>query len=115
MLKDLRNIRQGDAVLDWFTCTPRLAADSTSVTRWDGRTTRHHPVTGEEVPDPDARIPVYDFAEPTHATWPEAVFIVGNPPIIGDKRLHKALGDGYVDALHVSYRKMPRNVKLVMC
>ena len=34
------------------------------VTRWDGRTTKPHPVTGEEVPDETARVPVCTLHEP---------------------------------------------------
>ena len=38
---------------------------------------------------------------PVPATWPEAEFVVGNPPFLGDKvrrRLRSALGDEYLDA-----------------
>jgi hypothetical protein len=42
------------------------------VTRWDGRTTKPHPVTGEEVPDETARVPVYRYLNPRPAEWPQA-------------------------------------------
>jgi type II restriction/modification system DNA methylase subunit YeeA len=37
------------------------------------------------------------------AQWPEADFIVGNPPFLGGKLLRKGLGDGYVEALFSAY------------
>ena len=57
------------------------------------------PVTGETIPDETARVPVYRYVNPRKAEWPEAEFVVGNPPFIGNKRMRTALGDGYVEAL----------------
>ncbi|MBG0811653.1 class I SAM-dependent DNA methyltransferase [Methylosinus sp. H3A] len=39
----------------------------------------------------------------SEAQWPEADFIVGNPPFLGGKLLRKGLGDDYVDALFSAY------------
>jgi len=114
VLRDFKNIRNGDAVLEWSGRTPRMDASGAPVTRWDGFTTIRHNVTGEEVPDPAARIAVYDYAKPKATKWPEAEFIVGNPPFIGDKRLRESLGDGYVEALWSAYPKMPQSADLVM-
>ncbi|WP_425090761.1 class I SAM-dependent DNA methyltransferase [Tropicimonas sp. S265A] len=114
VLRDFKNIRQGDAVLEWEDRTERVDEDGTPVTRWDGVTTMRHPVTGEEVPDPDARVQVYDYAKPKPTVWPKADFIVGNPPFIGASRLRDNLGDGYVEALWKAYPKMPQSADLVM-
>ena len=114
VLRDFKNIRQGDAVLEWEARTERMHVDGTLVTRWDGVTTMRHPVTGEEVPDPDARVQVYDYAKPKATVWPQADFIVGNPPFIGNKRMRENLGDGYVEALWKAYPKMPQSADLVM-
>nr|WP_303473165.1 MULTISPECIES: DNA methyltransferase [unclassified Marinovum] len=114
VLRDFRNIWQGDAVLQWAERTPRIDAAGQPVTRWDGITTMRHPVTGEEVPDPDARVQVYDYNAPKPVQWPEAEFIVGNPPFIGASRLRDNLGDGYVEALWKAYPKMPQSADLVM-
>lgn len=114
VLRDFKNIRQGDAVLEWADRTKRMDEDGTPVTRWDGVTTMRHPVTGEEVPDPDARVQVYDYAKPKATVWPQADFIVGNPPFIGASRLRDNLGDGYVEALWKAYPKMPQSADLVM-
>jgi len=41
------------------------------------------------------------MAEP--AEWPEAEFIVGNPPFLGWFRIRAELGDEYVDSLHEAW------------
>jgi hypothetical protein len=83
VLKDFRNIENRDAVLDWDGTQARLDGAGAPVTRWDGETTITHPVMGEAVPDPAARVAVMDYRNPRPAKWPQADFIVGNPPFIG--------------------------------
>ena len=39
----------------------------------------------------------------TEAEWPEAEFIVGNPPFLGGKLMRRGLGDAYVDTLFRAY------------
>ncbi|MFA8387524.1 MAG: class I SAM-dependent DNA methyltransferase [Pelagibaca sp.] len=115
VLRDFKNIRNADAVLEWSGRTPRMDADGNPITRWDGVTTMRHPVTGEEVPDPAARVQVFDYAKPKPTQWPRAEFIVGNPPFIGKGSiLREDLGDGYVEALWKAYPKMPKSADFVM-
>ena len=114
VLRDFHNIRCADALLEWDRRTPRVGADGMPVTRWDGMTTMRHPVTGEEVPDPEARVQVYDYTNPGATVWPRADFIVGNPPFIGASRLRDSLGDGYAEALWKAYPRMPQSADLVM-
>ncbi|MDA9008577.1 class I SAM-dependent DNA methyltransferase, partial [Alphaproteobacteria bacterium] len=114
VLKDFDNIKNVDAVLTWRKCIPRVGEDGEPVTRWDGVTTITHNVTGEEVPDPNARIQVFDYSNPKPTKWPEAEFIIGNPPFIGNKRMRENLGDGYVEALWKVYPKVPQSADLVM-
>ena len=40
---------------------------------------------------------------PVPATWPEAEFVVGNPPFLGDKVQRPALGDEYLGALREAW------------
>ncbi|MCD0161093.1 class I SAM-dependent DNA methyltransferase [Deinococcus sp. 6YEL10] len=48
------------------------------------------------------------------ACWPQAEFIIGNPPFIGDKALRRALGDDYVKLLHETYKgSVPANADFV--
>lgn len=114
VLRDFKNIRQGDAVLEWSDRTPRMDVDGNPVTRWDGVTTTRHPVTGEEVPDPSARIQVYDYAKPKATVWPQADFIVGNPPFIGARKIKSALTTEYVETLRATYKSVPNTVDFVM-
>lgn len=114
VLRDFKNIENRDALLEWDSRTERRDAQGKAVTRWDGVTTTLHPVTGEQVPDPEARVQVWDYLKPRPATWPEAEFIVGNPPFIGASRMRDALGDGYAEALWHAYPRMPQSADFVM-
>ena len=114
ILRNLHNIECRDAVLAWDAVEPLLDVDGRPVTRWDGRTTKTHPVTGEQVPDETARVPAYRYINPRPAAWPEADFIVGNPPFIGNKRMRAVLGDGYVEALRKTHPDVPATSDYVM-
>jgi len=114
VLRDFKNIQTADALLTWDKVELRRDEHGKPVTRWDGITTKTNPVTGKEDPDTDARREVYDYSNPKPATWPEATFIVGNPPFIGAGRLRDSLGDGYVEALWKAYPKMPQSADFVM-
>ena len=103
VLKAYGNVENRDAVLDYASKTPRLGDDGEPVTTWDGRTTKAHPATGEEVPDPAARTTVYDYTDARPADWPQADFIIGNPPFVGMKRMQAVLGEGYASALRDAY------------
>ena len=114
VLRDFRNIENRDAVLDWDTRSPRLDDQGQPVTRWDGVGTILSKVTGEPVPDPAAQVQVWDYAKPKAAKWPQATFIVGNPPFIGASRMREALGDGYTEALRKAYPDVPDSADFVM-
>ena len=98
VLKRFDNIRHQDAILAYDDKVLRRDEPGRPVTRWDGKTMKKHPVTGEDVPDEDARIEIYDYVNPRPAKWPEAEFIVGNPPFIGGNDMRSELGDGYAEA-----------------
>jgi SAM-dependent methyltransferase len=114
ILRDFHNIECRDAVLTWTDRTLRRDEEGKPVTRWDGVTTKVHPVTGEDVPDEDARQEIYDHVDPKPAVWPKADFIVGNPPFIGGKDLRAELGDGYAEALWSAHSDMPKSADFVM-
>ena len=40
---------------------------------------------------------------PSPASWPDAEFVVGNPPFLGDRRMRGSLGDEYVEQLRSTY------------
>ena len=101
-------------MLAWDAVEPVLDENGEPVTHWDGRTTKPHPVTGEEVPDETTRTPEFWYVNPRKAEWPEAEFIVGNPPFIGTARMRDALGHGYTEAIRRTYSQLPKSVDYVM-
>ena len=84
------------------------------MTRWDGRTVKPHPVTGEAVPDEAARMELTRLVRPRMTEWPEADFIVGNPPFIAGKDMRAELGEGYATALWAAYPAVPSSADLAM-
>ena len=50
----------------------------------------------------DAILAYDEDGNPVPAAWPEAEFIVGNPPFLGTKLLRWSLGDEYVDGVLVA-------------
>ena len=109
VLQAYGNIECRDAVLTY------TGTRATGRTRWDGHTTKPHPVTGLEVPDETAQVPILELLKPNPAAWPEADFIVGNPPFLGKgSQMRDALGDGYVEALRAAYPQVPDSVDFVL-
>lgn len=103
VLKDFRNIECRDAVLAYDRVEYVMDELGVPVSRWDGKTLKKHPVTGEDVPDETAQVPLERYVNPRRAEWPQADVVVGNPPFIGNKRMRAALGDGYVEALREAW------------
>ncbi|MBD2276814.1 DNA methyltransferase [Aphanizomenon flos-aquae] len=114
ILQDLGNIEFRDAVLDYD--SKELDIDPTTgkvKTCWGGKTIKH-PVTGEDVPDSSDQIPIYRYLNPRPAKWPDADYIVSNPPFIGTKRVKERLGDQYIDTLRTAYPELPETIDYVM-
>ncbi len=84
------------------------------VSVWDGRTMKRHPVAGKDVPDETARVPLWRYVNPRQADWPEADYVVGNPPFIGNKRMRATLGDGYAETLRGAYGDLPESCDFVV-
>lgn len=115
VLRDARNIVCRDAVLTHD--EPTLRRDPTTgkpLAVWDMRTKKVHPVTGREVPDETAQVPLWDYPNARPAEWPDADFIVSNPPFLGNKRMREALGDGYTEALRAAWPDVDGSADLVM-
>ncbi|WP_232727811.1 DNA methyltransferase [Acidovorax sp. 69] len=108
------NIECRDAVLAWDAQEVAYDAAGKLLSRWDGTTFKTHPVTGEPVPDEAAQVPQWRYVGARQAAWPQADFIVGNPPFIGAKYLRSALGDGYADALRAAWPEVPESADFVM-
>jgi hypothetical protein len=84
------------------------------VSRWDGVSRKADPLTGRPVPDESKRVELYQYLKPKPAEWPEADFIIGNPPFIAGKDLRQELGDGYAEALWAAYPHIPGGADFVM-
>ncbi|MCG6122135.1 MAG: class I SAM-dependent DNA methyltransferase [Microvirga sp.] len=107
-------IRAQDAILASEEAVLQRDEAGRPLSRWDGATTMAHPVTGEPVPDPEARVPLYSYRNPRPALWPEVDFIVGNPPFIGGKDMRAELGDGYAEACWKARPHLPGGADFVM-
>ncbi len=89
ILKAFGNIQNKDAVLTW-----------------DG-----YPELQFEMKDGEA---VQTYPNARRPDWPEAEFIVGNPPFIGGKRLKTYLSESYIEALRKVEKDVPRSVDYVL-
>lgn len=114
VLRAFENIECRDAVLACDRIEYKLDDSGKPVTQWDGKTYKKSPTTGEDIPDESAQIPIEVYVNPRKAEWPEAEYVVGNPPFIGAKRMRAALGDGYVDALRMTWNEVPESCDFVM-
>ena len=116
LLPKTQSIRQQDAVLAFDEKIPRRDPNTGEIlTIWNGHTTKPHLVTGNEVPDETARTTLFDYKNPRRAEWPQADYIVGNPPFIGKLRMREALGDGYTEALRKAWKgDVPDSADFVM-
>lgn len=114
VVHDYQNIEHRDAVLAYDRQEQVIEPDGKVSTRWDGETLKPHPVTGQPVPDETAQVTQWRYVNPRQAEWPEADFIIGNPPFIGAKYMRSALGDGYTDALRSVWPDVPESADFVM-
>jgi len=114
VLRNFHTIEHRDAVLAWDDRHAELDADGHPVTRWDGESMTLDLTTGREIPAAECRVQLYRYTNPRPAAWPDAHFIVGNPPFIGGKDLRQRLGDGYAAALRAAYPAVPDSADLVM-
>lgn len=109
VLKDTGTLELRDAVLAW----DEIVEDPAK-SRPDPTPRIVHPVTGKLVPDPEARLVYKMYKNARPAPWPQADFIIGNPPYMGRGRQREAFGDGYIDALRATYPDVPDNADYVM-
>ena len=114
IIRAFRNIESKDAILAFDSWEYRADKSGKPVMRWDGRSTKTDPVTNREVPDPEQTLPDMVFKNPRPASWPEADFILGNPPFLGGSSKRGILGQGYFEALAKAYPELPESCDLVM-
>jgi hypothetical protein len=104
ILKPLTNIRRMDALLRSAGVPPAPAVDVPSTAP---RSAGVPPAPSVDVPSTaDAgKMPASGASETLalRPEWPEAEFVIGNPPFLGGNKIRKALGDEYVDTLFKAY------------
>jgi hypothetical protein len=109
ILRDTGTLFNRDAVLD-----SRGVRRDPSRDRQDPTPRLRHPITQEIVPDPTKKLEYLTVLDPREPEWPPAEFIIGNPPFMGQAKQREAFGDGYVDALRATYKKVPDAADYVM-
>ncbi|MDH0144406.1 class I SAM-dependent DNA methyltransferase [Aquipseudomonas alcaligenes] len=114
VLRDFHNIEHRDALIAYDAVELLRDESGKPITHWDGITTKTSPITGEQVPDESAQVEQYLYRNPRKAEWPQADYIVGNPPFIGAKMMRMALGDGYVDAIQTAWPEVPQATDFVL-
>ncbi|MDP3086443.1 MAG: class I SAM-dependent DNA methyltransferase [Rubrivivax sp.] len=114
VVHDYGNIEHRDAVLAYERQEPMTDAKGQLVMRWDGVSTKSHPVTAQLVPDEMAQVVQWRYLNPSQADWPQADFIVGNPPFIGASSMRASLGGGYAEALRRAWPEVPESADFVM-
>lgn len=114
VLRDFHNIENRDALMDYEAIELVVDADGKPVTRWDGVSYKISPITGEKIPDESCQVEQYRYLAPRKAVWPQADYIVGNPPFIGASTMRRALGDGYVNAVRSTWPEVPESADFVM-
>lgn len=113
VLRDVRTIECRDALIKWDRKELERDQSGKPVSIWDGTTFKQTP-TGRLIPDTSVRRELYRYINPRRSNWPQADFIVGNPPFIGNKRMRKRLGAGYTIAVREAYPDLSREIDFVM-
>lgn len=114
VIRSFHNIECRDALIEWDAIEPVCDDGGVPVTRWDGHSTMPHPVTGKEVPDESQRVPVVQYVNARAAIWPDADYVIGNPPFIGASLMRAALGDGYTEAVRSAHADLGASSDFVM-
>jgi hypothetical protein len=99
ILRDFKTIEVRDAVLAWD--AKELLRDKHA-----------RPVSRT---DPEGKkVEVYRYKNPKRPEWPEADFIVGNPPFKAGQDFRKEFGDDYAEALWKTHPSIPGGADYVM-
>ncbi|MGH6838221.1 MAG: class I SAM-dependent DNA methyltransferase [Methylocella sp.] len=99
ILRDFKTIEVRDAVLAW---------DAKDLARNE----RAKPIARTDAEGD--RVEVYRYTNPKRPEWPEADYIVGNPPFIGGKDIRGRLGEDYAKALWAAHPHINESADYVM-
>jgi hypothetical protein len=99
ILRDFQTIDARDAVLAWGAKELLRDEHARPIARTDAE---------------GKKVEVYRYKNPKRPEWPEADYIVGNPPFTGAKYLRERQGNEYVVALWASHPHMNESADYVM-
>jgi hypothetical protein len=99
ILRDFQTIKIADAVLAW---------DAKELLRDE----HARPVSRTDAEGKKAE--VWRYKNPKRPEWPEADYVVGNPPFIGGKDIRGRLGEDYAKALWAAHPHMNESADYVM-
>ncbi|MDQ6702743.1 MAG: class I SAM-dependent DNA methyltransferase [Pseudomonadota bacterium] len=99
ILRDFKTIEERDAVLAWDAKELLCDQHARPVARTDSE---------------GNKIEVYRYKNPKRTEWPEADYIVGNPPFIGGKDIRGRMGEDYAKALWAAHPHMNESADYVM-
>ncbi|MFZ5427099.1 MAG: class I SAM-dependent DNA methyltransferase [Thermodesulfobacteriota bacterium] len=114
VIQNFGNIQWRNALIDFDGLEPVLGKDGEPLTRWDGMSTQISPVSGKPVPDESQQVQVMRVVNPRPAQWPQADFILGNPPFLGNKMLRRVMGSHYFEAIRKAHPTVPGAADFVM-
>lgn len=102
-------------------------ADISELVLWISYLQRHYKIHGNVTPmEPifhsgrsvecrDAVLAFNDKGIPIPAAaWPDATYIIGNPPFVGNHKMRESLGNKYTVALRKAYPELPKGTELVL-
>jgi hypothetical protein len=99
ILRDFKTIEVRDAVLAWDAKDLARDEHARPIARTDSE---------------GNKIEVYRYKNPKRPEWPEADYIVGNPPFIGGKDIRGRMGEDYAKALWAAHPHMNESADYVM-
>lgn len=114
IIKEFKNVHKMDAVLNYDRAVSVVDATDKPLRRWDGEHKKLNPVSRRMVPDLSHTVPVLQYINPSIPVWPDAEFIVGNPPFIGTRRLKERQGEEYVTTVRNTHTEVVRTADYVM-
>jgi len=94
ILRDFQRVTRADALLSWARIEVARDGAGRPMTRFTAR--RDAP---ELFDAGGGEREIERYVDPRPTPWPQAHFIIGNPPFMGAEDMRRELGDGYVDAL----------------
>ena len=114
IMRDFHNIEHRDAILVWDKKVPKNAHQSKKISRLEEEHSNPSEISSKKVIEPDTQTEDYKLINPRPAEWPDAEFIVGNPPFIGGLARRAKLGEGYSEALVKAYPHIAKSTDFVM-